>query len=483
MLGLPSLDKMIVEISSTLRDAMKVIEENSQGICFVTENGVLKGVLSDGDIRRALIDGALIDHKLATIITGSFIALPVNASIEAIQKILGEGVEYIPLIDGSGVLTDYACSFRYHHVPLIQPVLDGNELEYVTECITTGWISSQGRYVSKFENNFCEYVGSNSALAVSNGTVALHLALLALGIGEGDEVLVPDLTFAATINAVLYVGATPVLVDIDKDTLGMDINLAENLITKKTKAIIPVHLYGHPVDMSAVINLRNKYGIKIIEDCAESLGSYFKGNHVGTFSDIATFSFFGNKTITTGEGGMLIFQDPEIKEKAAVLRDHGMSKERRYWHDLVGFNYRLTNIQAAIGVAQLERVKHFVEQKRWNALEYERRLSGIQNITLPRENGNVVNSYWFYAIVLNGSLSARRDEVIDLMLKCGIEARPIFYPLHDMPPYKKYIRDGQNFPVACSASQGGICLPSAVTMTEKDIDKVCIVLKNILQDL
>lgn len=475
----PTLSQMTVQEDATLQDAMIAIDGNGQGICFILCGNVLAGVLSDGDIRRALLKGVKINAAVRDVMQSNFISLPVNTPIAHIQAQLTERIRHIPIIDSDNILVDYACASRYHQVPLTQPVLDGNELEYVTDCIRSGWISSQGKYVRQFEEDFGRYVGSQHALAVSNGTVALHLAMISLGIGPGDEVIVPDLTFAAPVNAVLYTGATPVLVDIEQNTMSLNIDEVECAITKKTRAIIPVHLYGHPANMSRVMALAQKYDLLVIEDCAEALGSMYKGNHVGIFGDAAIFSFFGNKTITTGEGGMLLFKDEAKLERARMLRDHGMSRERRYWHNEVGYNYRLTNIQAALGVAQMERVDEFVARKRWIAEQYQLRLPKILGISLPGEFGEVINSFWLYTILLPCELTSKRNEIIDLMINEGVEARPVFYPMHRMPPYEPFVYAGQEFPVSSFVADSGISLPSAVTMNEADIERVCLVMRKI----
>jgi perosamine synthetase len=480
MTELPTLEKMTISNKSTLRDAMLLIEANSQGLCFVVEGSSVVGVLSDGDIRRAILRGGQIEMPVNEVMNKDFVSLSTNTRIDEIQKRLNETIRIIPIINDTGELVDYACAQRYHQVPLTQPVLDGNELEYLTDCISTGWISSQGKYIRNFEELFEQYVSCPHALVVSNGTVALHLALLTLGIGPGDEVIVPNLTFAAPVNAVLYVGATPVLVDIDVHTMTIDLDAAERAVTARTKAIIPVHLYGHPADMDRVMDLAQKFNLVVIEDCAEAIGSKYQGKHVGNFGDAAIFSFFGNKTITTGEGGMLLVKDATMVEKAKKLRDHGMSKERRYWHDELGYNYRMTNLQAAIGVAQMERVEEFVERKRWNAEQYSMRLSNVDGIKLLGEVGDVVNSYWFYTIILPQWLATKRDEVISKMLKNGVEARPVFYPMHRMPLYAPFVSAGQTFAVSDAISDAGISLPSGVTMNEVDIEKVCTVLVRII---
>lgn len=480
MIGLPTLEQMVVSASGTLRDALGVIDANAQGVCFVVADGVVTGVLSDGDIRRAMLDSATMDTPIVQIVRPEFVVLPVHTPHAEIQARLRAGVRHIPIVDEGGRLVDYACAYRYHQVPLVQPILDGNELEYVTECIRTGWISSQGRFVREFEESFGRYVGTPNAVVTSNGTVALHLALVTLGIGPGDEVIVPDLTFAAPVNAVLYVGATPVLVDVDPVTMAMDMDAAAAAVGSRTRAILPVHLYGHPADMDRVMALATRHGLVVVEDCAEALGSRYRGEHVGLRGDAATFSFFGNKTITTGEGGMILFKDAAMLERARMLRDHGMSKTRRYWHLEVGFNYRMTNVQAAIGVAQVERAAHFVSRKRWVADAYRQRLADVPGLQLPGEVGDVVNSYWLYTVVLPRPLATERDALLEQMKESGVEVRPVFHAMHRMPPYQPYVREGQQFPGSIAASDGGISLPSGVHMNEADIDKVARVVREVI---
>jgi perosamine synthetase len=463
---------LIIHEGCALSDALEVITKEASGICFIVRGLKLVGVITDGDIRRAFLTGATIKDPVELIMKKDYFSLPVNATLVEVQKNVGN-YKYIPIINELGEVVDVATPTRFHQIPLVQPVFDGNELEYVTDCILTGWISSQGKYVSQFESNFAKYVGANNALAVSNGTVALHLALVALGIGPGDEVLVPNLTFAAPINAVLYVGATPVLVDVDPVSMAISLQAAEKLISERTRAIIAVHLYGYPADMERLGVLSALHGFYVIEDCAEALGSRYKGSHVGVFGDVATFSFFGNKTITTGEGGMILFKDSSIHNRAKKLRDHGMSLSRRYWHDEVGFNYRLTNLQAAVGVAQLERVDNFVQRKRWIAEQYNSMLDKSLPISLPQDGGDVYNSYWLYTIILNQELSFARDQIVNALKNSGIEVRPTFFPLHRMPPYKKYIQKNAKFPASDWLSDCGISLPSSVAMTEAEIRRTC----------
>ena len=248
-------------------------------------------------------------------------------------------------------------------IPVYQPYIQEEESKFLQDCLNTGWISSKGKYIDLFEKSFAKYLNAKYALTTSNGTVALHLALATIGIKEGDEVLVPNLTFAASVNSIIYTGATPVLIDCDPDTFNIDTNLIENKITSKTKAIMVVHLYGLPVNMNLIKSIADKHNLIIIEDSAESFGSEFKGKKVGTFGRLSTFSFYGNKTITTGEGGMVIFKNKKDYEKAKILRDHGMNPNKTYWHEFLGFNYRMTNLQASVGYAQLKKSNLIIEKK------------------------------------------------------------------------------------------------------------------------
>jgi perosamine synthetase len=474
------LAELLIRDDLSVRDALAVIDRNAQGICFAVDvDGRLTGVLTDGDIRRFLLSGGVLDHPLADVMQRKFTALPVGTPAEHVQAKLNETVRHIPLLDERGVPVDFASLRRTHRIQVMSPQLDGHELDYVTECLRTGWISSQGAYVKRFEAEFGARCGVPHALAVSNGTVAIHLALMALGIGEGDEVIVPDLTFVATINTVIQAGATPVLADVDPGTWTLDPDEVERLITPRTKAILPVHLYGHPCHMDELMAIARKHGLLVVEDCAEALGSLYKGRPMGSFGDAATFSFFGNKTITTGEGGMVLFRDAAVAERATVLRDHGMDKQRRYWHNVVGYNYRLTNIQAAIGVAQLERLDSFVEAKRKLAATYTAGLQRIGGITPPPEASWAHNGFWLYSCLVGPGFGLGRDEVMDRMARNGIETRPVFYPLHAMPPYRKYVQAGQEFPVSTRLSRNGVSLPSSVTITQEEQASVLDVLETI----
>ena len=320
------------------------------------------------------------------------------------------------------------------NLPVYMPSLTGNEKRYVNECVDSTWISSKGSFISRFEIEFTKYLNVNSASTVSNGTVALHLALMALGIGPGDEVIVPTLTYIASVNAIAYVGATPVFVDSLYDTWNVDPLDVANKITDKTKAIIIVHLYGNPCAMEKLSEICLDRNIKIIEDAAEAFGSSYKGTYTGSLGDIATFSFFGNKTITTGEGGMVTSNNRELIDRVAQLKNQSVSKEKEYWHDEIGYNYRMTNIAAAIGLAQLENADQILEQKRLIADWYQSFLidAPVKFQTIEQYSSS---SYWMVSIVFEKENT--RDSIRAFLSSKGVETRPVFPPAHTMPAFKK----------------------------------------------
>jgi perosamine synthetase len=352
--------------------------------------------------------------------------------------------------------------YRYR---VVEPEIGDEELKNVIEAVKSGWVSGHGKFVEEFEKSFSRYVGVKYGVATSSGTAALHLALAALGVGPSDEVIVPDLTFAATINAVLYTGAKPVIVDICPDYWGIDPEKVSKAITPRTKVIIAVHLYGHPCDMGAIREVAERHGIYIVEDAAEAHGAEYNGRKVGSFGDISCFSFYGNKIITTGEGGMCLTNDEELSERMKILRNHGMNPKKRYWHELVGFNYRMSNLLAALGVAQLRRIEHFIEKKREIAKLYAEGLSVTDGITLHPEMSWAKCVYWLYTILAKHH--KMRNNLVKRLLKYGIETRIMFYPLHEMPPYQKYAKG--SYPISSNVSKRGISLPSSIKLNKSDL--------------
>ncbi len=356
------------------------------------------------------------------------------------------------------------------NIPIYQPELNGNEKKYVLECLETNWISSKGKFVSKFESEFAKYLNVGYATSVSNGTVALHLALHTLGIGPGDEVIVPTLTYIASVNAIDYVGATPVFVDAEPSTWNIDVNLIAEKITSRTKAILVVHLYGAPCNMDALADICIKHNLLLIEDVAEAFGTKYKDKFAGSFGDISTFSFFGNKTITTGEGGMLISNKKELITRAAYFKSQAVSPVREYWHDEIGFNFRMTNICAAIGVAQLEQADKIIQKKRALAAYYKNELKNT-NLVFQEETVGSISSYWMVSILAKDEKS--RDLIRLELKKSGVENRPLFYPAHTMPVF----RSTEKFPVAEELSRRGMNLPSYPGLSRENVKYICDVIK------
>ena len=350
-------------------------------------------------------------------------------------------------------------------IPVYTPVLDGREEKYVLDAVRSGWISSLGQYVTRFEQQFAEFCGVEHAVSVSNGTVALHLALHALGLGPGDEVIVPSLTFVASANAVAYTGARPVFADVDPQTWCIDPADAARLVTEQTRAILPVHLYGHPAAMGEINALAERHALHVIEDAAEAHGAQVNGRTVGGLGRIGTFSFYANKIITTGEGGMLTTDDAALAARCRMLRDHAMPPQKRYWHEEIGFNYRMTNLQAAVGVAQMERIEAFIRRKRRIAALYSEHLCGVPGVQLPVERPLCTNVYWMYSVLIEPPYGRSRDDLIVLLRERGIDSRPFFHPLDTLPPY----RAGAVRPVAQWLSAVGLNLPSSPALTDSQV--------------
>jgi len=354
--------------------------------------------------------------------------------------------------------------YRY---PVYQPSLKGNERKYVNDCIDTNWLTWQGKYVREFEKSFAEYLGSEYASSTCNATVALHLALLALGIGVDDEVIVPTLTYIASVNSIVYCGATPVFCDVSPVTWQADPEDIRRRITNKTKAIMAVHVYGHPCDMDELTQIAAEYNLSIVEDCAESFGSQYKGKKTGTIGDVGVFSFFGNKTITTGEGGMVVTNNKTLIDRVNLFKGQGLAQHREYWHEVIGFNYRMTNIAAAIGLAQLERADELIAKKRQIAGWYLEQLNDLP-LEFHRETGDVMHTYWMFTILTHNP--GLRNKLREYLKENGVETRPVFHPVHTMPMYND---DFQQLKVAESIGWRGINLPSYPDLSHDDVSDIC----------
>ncbi|HRW49267.1 MAG TPA: DegT/DnrJ/EryC1/StrS family aminotransferase [Caldilinea sp.] len=404
---------------------------------------------------------------------------PAELSLEE----MGDLAEVIPAADPEVKLTyrpipQFGQAPRRSIIPVCEPTLGGNEMKYVQQAIETNWISSAGRFIRDFEARFAEICGVKYGIACANGTVAMHLAMATLGLEPGDEVIIPTFTMIATANAVTYCGAKPVLVDMDPGYWQMDLNHVEAKITPRTKAIVPVHIYGHPTDMDPLMALAEKHGLMVIEDAAEAHGAEYKGRRTGGLGHAAGFSFYGNKIITTGEGGMVTTNDRVLAQLAWNLRDHAFSHERHFWHKFVGFNYRMTNLQAAVGLAQVEQLDGFVAARRRNAAEYNCRLHGIPGIRTPAEAPWAKNVYWMYGIMVDeAEYGMSRDALRRVLADHGIETRTFFIPMHCQPVYWQQFK-GERYPVAEDLCKRGFYLPSASSLSIDEIEYVTDVIRN-----
>lgn len=356
-------------------------------------------------------------------------------------------------------------------IPVCEPTLAGKELEYVSDCIKTNWISSMGGYITRFEELFSNFCGVNHGVSCCNGTAALHLALASLGIGPGDEVILPTFTMVASANAVVYCGAKPVFIDSEPRTWNMDVSQIEERITKNTKAIMPVHIYGHPVDIDPLLKIAKKHDLFVVEDAAEAHGAEYKSKKAGSLGDVACFSFYANKILTTGEGGMVVTSNEEIAEKAKSLRNHAFGKPR-FLHKEIGFNYRMTNIQAAIGCAQMEKIEQFIEARRQNAKLYSSLLKHEKGLTLPVEESWAKNVYWMYGLLIENGFGITKDKAMESLRNLDVDTRSFFYPLHSQPAYTKLLGKQEDCPVADALGRKGLYLPSASSLTEEQVHKV-----------
>jgi len=362
-------------------------------------------------------------------------------------------------------------------IPVASPVLIGNEKAYVLDCIESSWISSCGKYVEEFERAFADFCGVRYAVSCSSGTAALHVALLALGVGVGDEVIVPTLTFVATANAVTYCGARPRFVDIEPDTWTLDPGLIEAKITARTKAILPVHLYGHVADMDAVTEIARRHNLFVVEDAAEAHGAAFRGQRVGSLNDMAAFSFYGNKIITSGEGGMVVTDSEGLGRYAAQLRGQGMDLKQRYWFPIIGYNYRMSNLTAAVGLAQLECIDWHLTRRREIASWYRDILHDVPGIGCQAAKDGRENVDWLFTITLDEPIGVSRDHVIAGLFERGVETRPVFYPMHVLPPYREIGHEDGLFPVADRVARSGLSLPTWAGLQREDVVYVCDALR------
>jgi len=444
--------------------------DNAAEACLVVDDEQhLLGSISLTQMRQAILDGSAIDHPMLD----RHLCITATPSSGVADAAAGDRL--IPIFDYQGRVFDVLIDRSMNPVQVARPSLSHRELRWLLDAFLSSWISGKGPHLRAFELEFASWLGVKHGIAVANGTVALHLALTSLGIGSGDEVIVPDLTFAATINAVLYCGATPVIVDIDPVTWTMSAEGVRAALSPRTRAVIPVHLYGRPAEIGPIAALAAAHGIFVVEDCAEAHGARYAGRLVGKFGDIACFSFHANKIVATGEGGMCLLDSDAVAARAAMLRDHGMPPDRIYWHEQVGFNYRLPNLQAAIGLAQLATADATTQRNRDLEAAYREALRGIAGVSFPpplvAEYETVV---WLVCVTVP---AAKRAALIEAAKRADIELRPFFFPLSAMPLYAGFAQACRH---SAELSRAGLNLPTSTAVDSEVIARLAEIFRRVL---
>ena len=437
--------------------------DNGQHCVFVTDaSGKLLGRADMADLRRAIAGGA----HLSAARMGDFAQSVSDCDLSSVVT---------PVFDADGKMIAVDVHAERSFLPVAEPDLTHRELRNLMDAFLSNWISSTGDYIRSLEQRFADKAGVSYGVATSNGTVSLQLALAALGIGAGDEVIVPDFTFAASANAVIHAGARPVLVDVDPETWCLSPEIIEAAITPRTRAVMPVHVFGRAAPMTEIAAVARSRGIYVIEDCAEAHGARYDGKPIGSFSDVASYSFFANKIITTGEGGMCVTNDADLAARMRMLRDHGMRPERRYWHDEAGFNFRMTNMQAAIGCAQLDRMDELLAMRRSVSEIYEHAFKNIEGVWLPTDRGSRYEDVvWFCCARVNAE---RRATLIDACKIANIDLRPFFNGLSSMPAYRPFARPCPN---STALGREGVNLPTSRRVTPKVAARIAAIFQDVL---
>ena len=457
-----------------ISNILKKINLNEKGIIFtVDKNFKLIGSISDGDLRRFVLKNGKLNSIInshSKLINKKPVSLNIKESLEKILEVLNsktknKEISCLPLIDNNGKIIDISTKEKVRRFPLASPIIGEQELSNIVDVIKTGWISSRGSYINSFEKKFSRYLGGGYSVAVSNGTNALQIGLTSLGIKKGDEVIIPNFTFGGTINAVINSGAKPVIADVSLSNWTINLENIKKKVTKKTKAIMPVHIYGQPYEINEIKKFAKKKKIKIVDDCAEAVGAKYKNRVVGLENDCSCFSFFANKTITTGEGGMIVFKNKKNAKKARILINQGLSDKKKYYHDYAGTNFRMTNMQASIGVAQLDNIKYLLDVRKKTFSFYDKVFKTKKYLTLLPKNNWSENSYWLYTLLVNNLGEKKRNQIILNLQKFGIECRPGFCSLNKMKPFRKYSRG--NYKNSNYLSDNSISLPT-INLTKKN---------------
>lgn len=474
------LKEILTYPNISLKEVLKKLNKH-RTLYVVDKFNKLQGSITDGDIRRYFIKKSIKKNQsIKKIFNKKVLYYYDNYDPLKLKSILSNKIKNIPIVNKKKIIIDIFDGSKTY-IPIYAPYLNGNEKKYVNDALDSGWISSTGKYVGLFEKRFKQYTKCKYALSVNNGTSAIQLALMTLGIRPGDEIIVPGLTFYAPMNAIINMGAKPVPIDVSLENFCIDLDLIEKRISKKTKAIIIVHLYGFPVQTKKLNKLKKKYRLSIIEDCAEALGSFSKNRHVGIDADISTFSFFGNKTITTGEGGMFVTNNKKIYELACIKKNHGMSKNLKYFHLSHGLNFRITNIQAAIGLAQIEQINNILNKKKAIIRRYQKKINQIADVGFQPENEADVNSYWLFVIKLDEKIAQFKDDLIKIYQKKKYDVRRIFFSLDEMPVNKFYSKFKKDLKNSKILSKTCIALPSFPSLPISEVDKIVNILDNFIK--
>ena len=461
------INNFIITLPAKIEKILEKINLNKNGLVFIVDkNKKLIGSVSDGDIRRSILSGYDIKKTIldkSKIVNTKTFFLNYKTDIKTILYHLQNkrnNIKYkcIPLVDNNRIIKDISTIENLRKYPIANLDLGDQEFSKAFDAIKSGWISSKGSYVDQFEKAFSKYLGGGYSVTTSSGATALELALKTFGIGKGDEVILPNFSFAASINSVINVGATPVVVDVEANTWTIDIEKIKKKISKKTKAIMPVHIYGQPCKLDEINKIAKLKKIYVIEDAAEALGGFYKGKKIGLGGDCACFSFYANKIITTGEGGMAVFRKKKNSETASLIKNHGMSSKVFYYHTITGSNFRMTNPQAAIGLAQLNRINEFYKERKKIFDYYNKNLNKFNFIEFLPKNNWSKNSLWLYTIIIKDLKKKYRDILIKKLLAKGIETRPGFVSFNQMNIYKKYCKG--SFTVSKKISDQSISLPT-----------------------
>jgi perosamine synthetase len=464
---------------------MESIDKSGLRVAMIIDaDGKLIGIATDGDIRRALVSGMSIETKVAKIMNKKPITANIKTAPSELLKIMIEkGIHEIPLIDDNGLLADVALAKDLRTIPLSSPDITHKEVEAITQVLSTSYLSI-GPKAAEFEKKMANYIGVKYGIAVNSGTSALHLCIRSLDIKDDDEVITTPFSFIASANCVLFERAKPVFVDIDKNTLCIDADKIEEKITKNTKAILPVHIFGHSCDMDKIIQIAKKHNLAVIEDACEALGAEYKNTKVGTFGDIAVFAFYPNKQITTGEGGMVLTNNEKIAELCRSMRNQGRDENEQWLvHARLGYNYRMSELGAALGVAQIDRVEEILEKRQFVAEMYNRKLTGIKGVKIPYIATDVKISWFVYVIQLDGDIftNENRNTIIYELRQKGISCREYFPAIHLQPFYVKMANYKRgDFLVTESVSDLSIALPFYNSITEADVDYVCESLREVV---